>query len=206
MPEKHWKCRHCDRKFYGEAMRNIHERDDHKQVKQSEEEMGRKLKPGKVYSFKENRFVPDEVARVGADVVGEAIEAAIGESGSVDKRVLVENARPAKAPLHPCFEWNDPKAAELYRLGQARNIVNAVTVKIEGHEVAAFPSVSVQVESESGMIPQQQNIRVAAMLNDAELRHQKINEVLAKLMRLRKEYTALNELSIVWRAIDEVAK
>lgn len=160
----------------------------------------------KAYSFKANRYLPPEVRRVGAEVVGRAVESAIASDGTVDKKLLIESARPDEAPLHPCFEWSDPKAADLYRQFQARNIVNAVTVKIEGINVAAFPTVSIKVHSSDAgesSPPRRENIRVEAMLDDAELRQQKINEVLAKLIRLRQEYQSFNELAVVWRAIEE---
>lgn len=161
----------------------------------------RKASVKQKYSFKANRYIPPEVQSVGAEVIGQEIEAVVF-NGVVDKAALVERARPASAPLHPCFEWNDKRAGELYRQFQARNIVNVVTVEVEGHAVGAFPSVAVRVERDTP--PRRENIRIENVLSDDELRAQKINEVLAKLIRLRNEYRTLNELAVVWNAIDKV--
>ncbi|HUD75319.1 MAG TPA: hypothetical protein VMQ76_09630, partial [Terracidiphilus sp.] len=41
---------------------------------------------------------------------------------------VVEAARPVSSPLHSWFEWNDNKAAENYRIWQARQLIR-VTVQ-----------------------------------------------------------------------------
>ena len=45
----------------------------------------------------------------------------LGETCS--KEDIVNKARDASTELHSCFEWNDSKAAEKYRLYQANDIV-----------------------------------------------------------------------------------
>lgn len=161
-----------------------------------------KKRLSKAYNFKANRYLPPEVIKVGPAAIGAAVEAAMTAEGVVDKQRLVDDAKPKAAPLHPCFEWDDPRAANLYRLYQARNIVNCVTVEIEGRETTAFPSVAVRsVDDEAP--PRRENIRVEQVLSDAELRQQKINEALAKLIRVRQEYAAFQELAVVWRAIEQ---
>lgn len=155
------------------------------------------------YAFKSNRYLPSEARKVGPQVIGEAIEAAASEAGVVDKKQLIENARPDEAPLHPCFEWNDPRAADLYRDYQARNLVNAVVVTIKGHSVPAFPTVVVANVTEEESESKRENVRIVDVLNDPDKRSSLINEVLTKLMSLRRQYRSLNELEIVWRAVDE---
>lgn len=41
---------------------------------------------------------------------------------------IVDESRPAKAVLHPFFEWNDKLAAEEYRVGQARRLSRSVYI------------------------------------------------------------------------------
>jgi len=50
--------------------------------------------------------------------------------GGLTPENIIKAARPKKSPLHAAFEWNDGKAAEQYRLQQARNIINNVEVVI----------------------------------------------------------------------------
>lgn len=79
-----------------------------------------------------------------AQVVGEALE----QMGSFTPTDVVEAARPDTSPLHEHFEWDDLKAAEKYRLHEARQIVShiAVIVKVNGRDTQtrAFHSISVQ--------------------------------------------------------------
>lgn len=77
--------------------------------------------------------------RDGARVVGVTPEAAAGEldrirtdRGDLTPRAVVDESRPEDAPLHPAFEWDDAKAADEYRLGQARSIIRAVIEVPEG--------------------------------------------------------------------------
>lgn len=41
---------------------------------------------------------------------------------------VVKAASSPRHPLHPCFEWDDEKAGEQYRLHQARNLIRCVQV------------------------------------------------------------------------------
>jgi hypothetical protein len=43
---------------------------------------------------------------------------------------LVENAEDENSPLHPLFQWDNDKAGHLYRLTQARNIINNVKITV----------------------------------------------------------------------------
>lgn len=46
----------------------------------------------------------------------------IGEKNTTPEEIL-EKAKDPDSELHKCFEWDDSKAAHLYRLGQARTIM-----------------------------------------------------------------------------------
>lgn len=68
---------------------------------------------------------------VSAQTAGEELERIYAEKCSMTASVIVDESRPEEAPLHPCFEWNDPVAAERWREHQARGIVNCIVVKSE---------------------------------------------------------------------------
>lgn len=50
--------------------------------------------------------------------------------GSITPEILVKEAKKRNSPLHKIFEWNDTKAAENYRLQQARILLNNIQVTI----------------------------------------------------------------------------
>ena len=91
-----------------------------------------------VYGWKEHTYLG-----VAAQVAGERVEALRRERGGwISPHDLVEDARPADAPLHPAFEWDDAKAAERYRVEQARTLLQRlVVVRDDGEQVQAVVSL-----------------------------------------------------------------
>lgn len=95
-----------------------------------------------VYKYKLDGLYP-----VQAQTAGEEIERIYHKRGQCDAADVVDESRPESAVLHPCFEWNDPVAAELWREQQARGIINCIvtvseTKKGETVEVRAFHHVA----------------------------------------------------------------
>jgi hypothetical protein len=64
---------------------------------------------------------------VPAEVVGTELER-IRRAHGLSASVLIEEATPEDAPLHPIFEWDDEAAGAQYRLLQARKLIRAVQV------------------------------------------------------------------------------
>lgn len=85
---------------------------------------------------------------VPVEVAAQEITRITTRDGGATPKVIVDEARPEEAPLHPAFEWDDSKAGELFRLGQARNLVRAIVLAPEPEKnetqspVRAFISVS----------------------------------------------------------------
>jgi len=70
-----------------------------------------------------------------AEVLGSRFSA-LRRAGEVSPARVVEDARPPESPTHPFFEWNDLKAAEEYRRGQAGHYLASVYVIPDGAESA----------------------------------------------------------------------
>ena len=82
-----------------------------------------------------------------ANVVGAVCEQIEDEYGSVTKERFLEAARAEESPVHNLIEWDTPKAAELYRLDQAKKIIGCLRVHYinnndEEVQVKAFVNVS----------------------------------------------------------------
>ena len=80
---------------------------------------------------------------------GEYFESLYEAHGKVEPERVVDEARDSDALLHPAFEWDDTKAAQYYRTGQAQRLIgNLVRVAVsEGEEkkpvqIRAFVNVS----------------------------------------------------------------
>ena len=50
--------------------------------------------------------------------------------GKITPDAVVDSARNPHSPLHPCFEWDDSIAGDLYRLGQARELIRSCAYSI----------------------------------------------------------------------------
>ena len=139
-----------------------------------------------------------------AQVAGEELERIRTErKGRLIPAVVVDEARPEEAPLHPAFEWDDAVAAEQYREGQARNLIRHVTVTVQGsgtepRTVRAFVNV---VEGES----QSYTSTVHAM-SDRRLREQVVARALAEAEQWRARYQELAELADVFEAIERAGR
>ena len=63
-----------------------------------------------------------------ARIIGPVLAELSGQQ-EIDAAAVVETARSANCPLHAYFEWDDSKAAHMYREGQATEIINTVRVR-----------------------------------------------------------------------------
>lgn len=79
-----------------------------------------------------------------AQLLGAVIERLTEQKGSVTPEDIVTAARDEASPAHRYFEWNDQKAAQQYRLEQARYILRVIHVEIAPQEtIRAFHSVHI---------------------------------------------------------------
>lgn len=77
------------------------------------------------YAASGSRFSKADAEMIGPQL-GE-----IAKRGAVTAQDVVDVARSANSPLHRFFEWNNDKAANLYRVEQARNMLRSIKVKYE---------------------------------------------------------------------------
>lgn len=136
--------------------------------------------------------------------VGETLEAVrMSNGGVLEPEAVVEASRPATAPLHPYFEWDDAKAAEKYRKDQAGHLIRCITVEIptgagrEPMQTRAFVSV------EDG--GRHYTSTVVAMGNPA-LRQQVVQAAMRELKVWRERYKDYQELARVFEAVDALGR
>ena len=86
------------------------------------------------YKWKSNARISVDAGTAGAVMDG------LEQRGALTAKNLVDESRPAEAPLHNEFEWDDVKAAEEYRLQQARHIINCLLIEDDAQQetVRAF--------------------------------------------------------------------
>lgn len=120
--------------------------------------------------------------------------------GKFTSRDIVEFARPKNSPLHKYFEWDNDKAAEAYRLTQARHLVLSIEVE-EG--VRAFESVV--VDSKRMYVSHRDVISSGDLV--AQVLQSALNELLywrAKNERYKKHFGGVfREITVAEKAIGE---
>ena len=83
------------------------------------------------FQFRDDPIRTELELGVDAQTAGEELDRIRKEHGTLEPGTVVDESRPEEAPLHPAFEWHDPKAAELYREHQATHLIKQVRVVVE---------------------------------------------------------------------------
>lgn len=151
------------------------------------------------YAWKPGSRIP-----VDPDVAGRRLEALAASSpdGVVRPRDVVEAARPADAPLHPAFEWDDRVAAERWREEQARHIIRSLVVvhtSSSGQNVPirAFVRVT-SVSTSDAPSDREKNsgyAHVYRAMEHQEWRQQVLEEAKRELHAFVEKYRALSQVA-----------
>jgi len=136
------------------------------------------------------------VSDADARVVGPELERIGRANGDLTPEEL------ASSPLHKFFEWSDRRAAQKYRLEQARHLIRSVQIKIVGErtpvEVRAF--VKVERATANGYMP------TVKAFSRADYRAQVLTRALEELNVWQQRYAALQELAGVFTEIDKLKR
>ena len=149
------------------------------------------------YSWKPKAQMP-----IPAQIAGERIEQIrVQQGGNLTSTDVVDDARASESPIHPCFEWDDPTAAEKYRKDQARYLLRQIVVTIQ------------KEESESCTVRAFVNLRednrhsytsVMAAMNDSEKRLQIVQRAWDELKAWKFRYQEFKELADIFSALDSI--
>lgn len=80
----------------------------------------------KIYEWKIKSFAK----KINPDEAIQEIEKAENLYGKITAETILQVASDKKSVLHKLFEWDNSKAAEQYRLQQARTLINNIEVRI----------------------------------------------------------------------------
>lgn len=135
---------------------------------------------------------------VDATRAGEELERIRDKHEKLTAPIVVDESRPKDATLHPCFEWDDWKAAEKYREQQARCIIkNLVIVKQSSGKKAVPVREFAFVENEY------KPMRV--IMKSEDLTKKLLESALRELKSFQIKYANLKELEPVFDAINGIS-
>lgn len=123
----------------------------------------------------------------------------IESGGALTPATVAQSARDESSVLHPAFEWDDEKAADAYRTGQAQYLIRSIEVVIDGAPSAEPTRAFVSVNVEDG----REYISVIDAMADSNLRKQVLETALRELEAWQLRHAELTELANVFAAIDQ---
>ena len=134
------------------------------------------------------------------DVAAAEIERIQSVYGKITPDIIVKEASDEGSPLHPCFTWENDKAADNYRLIQARTLLNNIQVVVlsdgEPREVSVYEVVSREEGYKSIETFTSENIEYVR----AEIKRQLY--VLNSKLRLYNNFGKVQ--SLITQAIEEI--
>lgn len=124
------------------------------------------------------------------DIIKKELKTLVDLHGVLTPQMVLKEATKLSSPLHNIFEWDDTKAAESYRVFQARQIISSVSVEIEKRTVRAYENINVTVNDKSvrAYVP------IEHILTEEELYHQVIEEVVRQAEALKQKVETYQEL------------
>ena len=110
---------------------------------------------------------------------------------------IVNAARDSSTELHKCFEWDDSKAAELYRIKQAVNIVGHLVIE-QPTKTKEHPEIRVyyKPEKSSGYVETRKIVR------DEDTYSNLLAQAMRELRIFKAKYKCLEELREIMDLID----
>lgn len=147
---------------------------------------------------------------VSAEIVGESLSKIYHKNAhKLTAQSVVKEASSSKHPLHACFEWNDTKAAQKYRLEQARQIIKCTTVVTQQGKkkvaVRAFISIRKDEHGDLSHNPFAKGESYYASVKDAMsnkiLEKYTIESVFRDLQNLMDKYETVKAVSKLFKKI-----
>jgi hypothetical protein len=136
---------------------------------------------------------------------------ALSGSGDLNLQDLVDESKPKDSVLHDDFEWSNPKAANFWRLSEARKMQRCLIVeedKATGKpEHRYMESVRVvETPKKEGDKPKVSYVfrRTEDILADPDARDELLGQAIKEALAFKKRFNSLQELAKIFAALDEV--
>lgn len=134
--------------------------------------------------------------------IGEALEAIAEKAGGhLTPEAVVDAAREKRHVLHRHFEWDDQKAAEAFRLDQARNIVRSIHVENDETE-SGLARAYLSIQDRGGRSYRS----ISDVLASADLQSKVLASAETDLLAFERRYRSLTDVcAIVREAREQIA-
>lgn len=145
-----------------------------------------------VYAWKPGTRYKVDANKAGA--VCEQLEA----EGRLTAKDLLEASRPADAPLHNEFEWDDSVAAEKFRESQAGGIIRSLVVEMVPEKPPVRKFCRVTQAPETGYT------KIETVLTRDDLRKSLLIQAQKDFESYKAKYDSLSELSALFATGNQI--
>jgi hypothetical protein len=129
---------------------------------------------------------------VDAEKVGKELEALQQENGHLEAEDVVKYAEQHEgSELSKVFEWDDTRAARLYRMEQARHVIQSLVIVESGGEHKEF---NVQVRAYESPGSGKGYYEIHKALSDEEIKQQVLAQVRGQIAELRRKLKAYERM------------
>ena len=116
---------------------------------------------------------------------------------------ILDRAKTRSSPLHPCFTWDDGKAAARWRIEEARGLIRSYSVVIEqAHPILTRAYVSLK----SSRVQGGGYTSIQRILSDRELHAEMLRDALEEIGEVERRYGHLRELQPVFAEARKVKR
>lgn len=142
---------------------------------------------------------PDSRFPIGAQIAAERLERIRTKAGAITARAVVDDAQSHNSPLHPCFEWDDAKAADQHRLSQARKLIGSIIlVEVGDTPIRRETRAFVHVESAGSYQP------ITVAMSNPDTRDEVLAAAKREIAAWRERYSAYSEFAKIHAVLDEI--
>lgn len=138
-------------------------------------------------------------------IVAELRRLAAINSGVLVPAVVIDRARSPRSPLHSVFQWDDTKAADEYRIWQARELIQRTfrVISVNGKEMKVQVFVSLKPDRN---VPGGGYREMSFVLSNEDMRSQLLKQAIEEMKFFAEKYASLRELARVFQAIRSVRR
>lgn len=125
----------------------------------------------------------------------------------VTPKQVVNYAKDPCAELHKCFEWDDLKAADAYRIFQARNIMNHLVIEVpdkKDEQESSGKEIKYQIRFFQKTSDNEGYKPATVFLQNPDEYKLLLQRAKAELKSFQNKYRCLTELSEIFELIDQL--
>lgn len=132
---------------------------------------------------------------VTADEAAAELDRIRQKNGVLKPEIVIDESRDENAVLHRCFQWDNEKAAELWRREQARKLIGNITCVVIAESVESSVRAFVCVETSNNSA--QSYIPITEAIVDDTAYQDLLRQARADMDSFIKKYTQITELRFV---------